>query len=63
MIKTMRVDGTISADMNVTHRDGPFEPLLWVPDAVCGAVVERRLGRPHHLAALHGMIDWIARGP
>ncbi|WP_426516191.1 hypothetical protein ACPPVQ_16330 [Diaminobutyricibacter sp. McL0618] len=63
MVKTMRVDGTISADMEVTHRDGPFEPLLWIPDAVCGAVVDRRLGRSHYLALLHGTIDWITRGP
>lgn len=62
MIKTMRVDGTIAAEMDFTHRDGPFEPVLWVPDAVCGATVDRRLGRPHHLAQLEGTIDWIFRG-
>ncbi len=62
MIKTLRVDRTIGADVDVAHRDGPFEPLLWVPDAVCGAVVDRRLGRPRHLARLHGTIDWIVRG-
>lgn len=62
MIKTLRVDRTISADMEVSHRDGPFEPLLWIPDAVCGAVVDRRLGRPRFLARVHGTIEWITRG-
>ena len=62
MIKTMRVDRTISSRMEVSHRDGPFEPLLWIPDAVCGAVVDRRLGRPHFLAPVQRTIEWITRG-
>ncbi len=59
MVRTLKVDRTVPADFEIQHRDGPFEPLLWIPDAVCGAVSERRLGNDTNLKTLYGTIEWI----
>lgn len=61
MVKTLKIDGTLSTDFQVTHKDGPFEPLLWVPDAVCGAICERRIGNPTYLTDLSKHIEWTGQ--
>ena len=30
--------------LRLDHRRGPEEPLLWIPDALCGAVASARIG-------------------
>lgn len=61
MVKMLQTDGSVSKSMTVLHRDGPYEPLLWIPDAICGATADRRVGRLSHLSLLDGSIDWIDR--
>lgn len=61
MVAMMQVDGSISETVTVVHRDGPFEPLLWIPDAVCGAVSDRRIGKPLYLSTIDSNIDWMTR--
>jgi len=51
MVNALRGRHTISAGFRLEHTPGPAEPLLWVPDALCGAVVADRTGRPEYLQA------------
>lgn len=43
-----RATRLVSSTLRMHHLPGPAEPLLWVPDAVCGAMVEERVGLPKH---------------
>lgn len=43
-----RRTGSVTTRLRMHHEPGPAEPLLWVPDAVCGAMVGRRTGNPGH---------------
>lgn len=45
MLSHLRTTHTVSA-IRLHHRTGPSEPMLWVPDACCGALVEQRCGNP-----------------
>ena len=39
--------------LRIEHVQGPREAMLWVPDAVCGAIVRERLGEPVYVQTLH----------
>jgi hypothetical protein len=41
----------------IKHAAGPAEPLLWLADAVCGAVVEARLGHKRWLDKLNSTTE------
>jgi hypothetical protein len=43
-----RSTGAVSSRLRMGHAVGPAEPLLWIPDAVCGAMVGNRTGQPQH---------------
>lgn len=49
--------------IRVAHRRGGDEPLLWIADAVLGAVNSARLGEPAYLDALQGTILLQGRTP
>ncbi|MFC0672580.1 hypothetical protein ACFFF6_01275 [Brachybacterium hainanense] len=49
--------------IRLSHRRGGDEPLLWIADAVLGAVNSARLGDPAHLDALRGSILLQERTP
>ena len=38
MVQSLRASHTLTSGMRVDHVRGALEPLLWLPDAVCGAV-------------------------
>lgn len=44
MVQSLRASRTITSGMRVDHVRGAQEPLLWLPDAVCGAVNGRLTG-------------------
>jgi hypothetical protein len=48
VLDSFRATGSISPSLRMDHIAGPAEPILWVPDAVCGAVVRDRIGDPQH---------------
>jgi len=43
MLSHLRTTHAVSS-IRLHHRTGPSEPMLWVPDACCGALVEHRCG-------------------
>lgn len=49
MVEALRTSRAISAAVRVNHEKGPLEPLLWLPDAICGAVVADRIGQGEYL--------------
>ncbi|OBA66268.1 hypothetical protein A5780_14500 [Nocardia sp. 852002-20019_SCH5090214] len=52
-----RARKVIGAGLRIHHSVGRTEPVLWVADVVCGAVVQQRVGNPHYLDQLGGLID------
>lgn len=45
-LDAFRRSGNVSPSLRMFHQPGPEEPLLWLPDAVCGAMVGHRTGNP-----------------
>lgn len=48
----LRAGRQIGSRLRLDHLPGPAEPMLWVADAVCGAVVGHRVGQPRWLEIL-----------
>lgn len=44
MVSILRNKKVVTSSIKVDHVRGPQEPLLWVPDAVCGAMNAREAG-------------------
>lgn len=49
--------------IRIAHQRGGDEPLLWIADAVLGAMNSARLGEPAHFDALQGTILVQSRTP
>lgn len=45
-----------SGGLRLDHRRGPEEPLLWIPDALCGALTSSRIGEGRWLEKLEERI-------
>lgn len=43
--------------LRMEHIPGPKDPMLWIADALCGAVVAARCGDPTYLDLLHSCIS------
>lgn len=46
MLDTLRSRQIVRGRLRMHHVPGPTEALLWLPDAVCGAVTRARVGDP-----------------
>jgi hypothetical protein len=46
MLDRLRARKVVSAGIRLDHVPGPKDPLLWVSDAVCGAITHDRAGDP-----------------
>jgi hypothetical protein len=57
MLDALRARKAISADLRIEHAAGPHEPLLWVADGVCGAVVQRRVGNGTYLETIQACVQ------
>lgn len=44
MLGALRAKRVVSGALRLHHAPGPGEALLWLPDAVCGAVTRARAG-------------------
>ncbi|ATL70933.1 hypothetical protein [Nocardia terpenica] len=52
-----RARKVVGPGLRINHSIGRAEPVLWLPDIVCGAVVQHRVGNPSYLARLGGLVD------
>ncbi|MFV0460699.1 MAG: hypothetical protein ACK5MT_18225 [Actinomycetales bacterium] len=59
MLNALRGQRYLSTAIRLTHVVGRLEPMLWIPDAVCGAVTSARTGDPGHRAALQPRLTLI----
>ncbi|TSD94861.1 hypothetical protein FOS14_19665 [Skermania sp. ID1734] len=49
LLDAQRAKQAVSSELLIDHVPGPKDPLLWVPDAVCGAITLARTGNPGYL--------------
>lgn len=49
MLDSLRARKTIGSSLRLTHEKGPLEPMLWIPDALCGAATSQRVGDAPYL--------------
>jgi hypothetical protein len=65
MLDSLRSQRSIRPQLRMDHLPGPKDPLLWVPDATCGAVTHDRTGEGHYLECLRTRVDvtMITLGP
>lgn len=52
LLKVMRTRHQIDSSLRLDHVVGPADPILWLADAVCGAVVADRSGDSQFVSAL-----------
>lgn len=45
--------------LRMNHLGGPADPLLWIPDACCGAVTERRCGNSENFGVIGTSITML----
>ncbi|MCA0155737.1 hypothetical protein LB823_05970 [Tsukamurella sp. M9C] len=56
-LQLLRSRRAIESNLRISHVVGRDEPALWVADAVCGAIVQSRIGQPKHLTRLGGSVE------
>jgi hypothetical protein len=56
----LRKGRIIDTGMQLDHVPGPREPLLWIPDAVAGALTAARIGMSEYLDQLDGLVDVVS---
>lgn len=59
MLNALRGQHYLSTSIRLTHVVGRYEPMLWIPDAVCGAVTSARIGDPSHQSILNQQLTLI----
>ena len=52
MFRVLRARKVVSSGSRLWHATGPSDALLWIPDAVCGAITRNRLGNSAFVDAL-----------
>lgn len=59
MLNALRGQRYLPTATRITHVIGRNEPMLWIPDAVCGAVTSARTGDASHQAVLETRLTLI----
>jgi hypothetical protein len=49
MMEYMRRGKKLVSPLRLSHEPGPRDPMLWIPDILCGAIVQGRTGDPTYL--------------
>lgn len=53
----------LGGQLRLDHVGGPAEPMLWIPDACCGAVTQLRCGDPEHYALIETKVTLLEIEP
>lgn len=56
MLRAMRTRKLVGGSLRLDHTPGPSEELLWLPDAVCGAVTRSRSGDRVYVQAIEARL-------
>ncbi|ORA85263.1 hypothetical protein BST29_03330 [Mycobacterium malmoense] len=49
----------LGGHLHINHVGGPADPMLWIPDACCGAVTQMRCGNPHYFEYIESRVTLI----
>ncbi|MEU0521718.1 hypothetical protein [Streptosporangium sp. NPDC006007] len=49
MMQHMRKSKELASGLHLSHEPGPKDPMLWIPDVLCGAVGQARVGESKYL--------------
>ncbi len=52
MLDALRARKMITSELRIAHQRGHEEALLWVADAVCGALTQQRVGNSSYLKTI-----------
>lgn len=58
MLNYLRTQQIVSK-IRMHHKTGPSDPMLWVPDACCGAIVDYRRGVPEFYSYIEEKLPFI----
>ncbi len=56
LLHWLRTSGQLQSGLVMSHAAGPADPVLWIADALCGAVAHERTGEPHYLKAIESRV-------
>lgn len=59
MLDSARARKTVTGPLRIDHATGKSDPLLWIPDAVCGAVTRARAGEPAYLEVVEAKVHMV----
>jgi hypothetical protein len=59
LLESMRRRRHLLGPIRMDHTPGPADPMLWVPDAVCGAVTEMRCGDDSYFRQMKSRVEII----
>lgn len=59
MLDRLRRQKVVTGGLRIDHVPGPVDPLLWSPDAVCGAITRARTGHHAYLNLIRSHLDLI----
>lgn len=58
-LNNMRRRKSVDATLRMDHVGGPADPLLWIPDACCGALTQHRCGNSVYYDAIASAVTLI----
>ena len=58
-LQNLRNKRLLTDPLHMDHVGGPADPMLWVPDACCGAVTQLRCGNRHFYQLIESRVTLI----
>ncbi|GJO01206.1 hypothetical protein NJB1728216S_30300 [Mycobacterium marinum] len=58
-VDNLRRKRALGGRLHLDHVGGPTEPMLWIPDACCGAVTQHRCGDSEDYALIESQVTMI----
>ncbi|RFZ42948.1 hypothetical protein DAVIS_02040 [Mycobacterium marinum] len=62
-LDNLRRKRALGGHLHLDHVGGPADPMLWIPDACCGAVTQHRCGDSEHYALIESKVTMIEIRP
>ncbi len=56
LLDGLRRNGRLGSGLVMSHATGPADPVLWIADALCGAVTHERVGEPQYLKVIESRV-------
>ncbi|QUR69458.1 hypothetical protein [Mycobacterium spongiae] len=58
-LDNLRRKHALGGHLHLDHVGGPVEPMLWIPDACCGAVTQLRCGDSEHYTLIESKVTML----